>query len=251
MRRNLLTWFFSTILIVFRWKRKIVKANVNFLNFPYPHLYSKLVMNLATEFSTWLLRSPRDLITFTPRLESVLPELRKGGLLMTAHFGNWEMLPPILISQGVPLMASYAPIKPPFLNRLLIKLRSAPKPYVFAFDQNPMALKTHLRNGSLLTFVVDQDFRNPRRVISQFMGQDVSCNSLPIFVQKHLQGRGSFFCWTKRLSNGVLQVDGIRLGENLYEDYHRQLELLIHDNPTQWAGWTHRRFKSMREDMYN
>ena len=54
--------------------------------------------------------------------------MREGGIFLTAHYGNYEAIGPWLCRLGIPLKASYIPLKPAWLNRIVEnKIRSVDK----------------------------------------------------------------------------------------------------------------------------
>jgi KDO2-lipid IV(A) lauroyltransferase len=64
--------------------------------------------------------------------------MKAGGLFMTAHYGNYEAIGPWLCKMGIRLKASYARIKPLFLNKILEnKVRAANNESYSIFINNP------------------------------------------------------------------------------------------------------------------
>ena len=60
--------------------------------------------------------------------EPILDRMCKGGIFLTAHYGNYEAIGPWLCRLGIPLKASYIPLKPAALNRIVEnRIRSVDK----------------------------------------------------------------------------------------------------------------------------
>ena len=254
------------------WKRSTVRANLRHVRatagiaIAEDELYRDLMWNLAREFTLVLFNRNPGPQAITPRAQALLPELRKGGMLLTAHFGNWEWMGPWLRSIGVPLVASYLPLKNRLANAMMQKLRNRNGLYAYDLSANPFRLRTLLERGALFTFLADQDHRPARalgpspesRISTQtFLGKPVSLNPLPDTVVRLFPTLPVYFAWVARDDFGALVLDCIPLsrfgGDPEWSPmgaYHRQLEELIRQFPTQWPGWTHRRYLSTSPTIY-
>jgi KDO2-lipid IV(A) lauroyltransferase len=177
----------------------------------------------------------------------VLEEMKKGGIFLTAHYGNHELLGYRLAELGLPLNSASVAQKPLFFNRMLQRKRTF-KGKCFAEQKSPMETLNFLKNGGLFAILADQDFRKacPRRFIkqckSEFLGVKVCCNPLPVFLLEHKE-KTPVFCGylrqgKERQTLFLKKIDA----ENLYGQYHSWLEGLILENPAKWYGFLHGRF---------
>jgi KDO2-lipid IV(A) lauroyltransferase len=158
--QRLATWIFIRLLILLRWKRRIIFANLRHCHFPNPEtLYPRIIAHICREFVLVMANRNPFPQHITARAQSLLPELRRGGILLTAHYGNWEWMGPWLRSLGIPLVASYLPLKNPLANRILKFLRNRNGSYTEDFQGRIFRIRSLLQKGSLFTFLADQDFR--------------------------------------------------------------------------------------------
>jgi KDO2-lipid IV(A) lauroyltransferase len=177
----------------------------------------------------------------------VLEEMRKGGIFLTAHYGNHELLGYRLAELGLPLNSASVEQKPLFFNRMLLRKRTF-KGKCFAEQKSPMETLNFLKSGGLFALLADQDFRKacPRRLSkqckSEFLGVKVCCNPLPVFLLEHKNGTPVFCGYLRQGKEGqtlfLKKIDA----ENLYDQYHFWLEGLVLENPAKWYGWVHGRF---------
>ena len=186
----------------------------------------------------------------TPRAQSLIPRMQEGGLLLTAHIGNWEWMGPWLRKLDVPLIASYSPLKNITANNWMQKFRNRNGYYTIALSDSAQPLRTLIRNRSLFTFLADQDSRSERHENSEFFSQKVHISPLPA-IYSDLSAAPAFYAWVVRNPSGELVLDAVELPkESLIQSYQAQLERSILENPSQYYGWTHRRFLSTNLTTY-
>ena len=250
------------------------------------HFYRTLLRNLTRHAGEILFRFgsfkqlPRELSAYPCRIDGwnfalaegsapVLEKMRGGGIFLTAHYGNYEAIGPWLCRLGIPLVASYIPVKPAWLNRILDKrIRSVDgRPY--GVDaRTPREFLRLLDGGKLVCLLADQDSRIPSALDGEFMHRPVRNNPLPDFLLKHRPATPVYICW---LEDGCgRRVDGNAKGVrtlhaiehsrppgsgtedslSIMTPFNAWLESRIKENPTLWYGWTHRRFYSRNPEIY-
>ena len=213
----------------------------------------------------------------------VLEKMRGGGIFLTAHFGNYEAIGPWLCRLGIPLVASYIPVKPVWLNRILDhKIRSVDgRPY--GVDaRTPREFLRLLDCGKLFCLLADQDSRIPSALPGTFLGQSANMNPLPDFLLRHRPETPVYICWLEDAcgqfktssSCGQIKTSGARvlhaielprasdarnnsdtcnensLPRDIMPAFNAWLESRIKENPALWYGWTHRRFYSKNPEIY-
>lgn len=106
----------------------------------------------------------------------------KGVIMMSAHFGNPELVGQGLIPCGVKVFALTEPLKPPQLSRMLDRIRSS-KGHTFAPVSvgNVKRVMRTLKQGGVVVLMADRDIEGPRMLVP-FMGEDVSMPTGPIEV---------------------------------------------------------------------
>ncbi len=220
----------------------------------------------------------------------VIEKMREGGIFLTAHYGNYEASGAWLCALGVPLKASFIPLKPAWLNRMVYEKIRCVKGRPYSIDaKTPREFLAQLDgkapdcNGQkqLFCLLADQDSRINSAMDGTFLSRDVKVNPLPDFLLKHRPETPVFFCWieeTRDSSRGVSRkilhaveaakyqpehttssADADLRQHDIQKNtcrsivdgpYRNWLEERIRENPALWYGWTHRRFKSMNPEIY-
>ncbi len=280
---KLLQIFLYRLLLFFRWKRKTVYINQKIV-FPEKSdseifAFYKILLKELSKTAVIFLSGNRNFQKLPDQFENypyihqgkrfilsessknTLKKMRNGGIMMTAHFGNYEAIGPWLCQLKIPLKASYAKIHPDFLNKILEnKLRTANGFSYSVFIKNPREILKFLKNNDLFTLVADQDFRLKNAVIAPFFKQNVSCNPLISFIIKNrkyinpkIQTLPIYICQITE-TNKTIELQAIEIPENIaanptliYTFYNQTLENWILNQPEKWFGWTHRRFLSTQK----
>ncbi|MCG6906946.1 MAG: lysophospholipid acyltransferase family protein [Desulfobacteraceae bacterium] len=186
---------------------------------------------------------------FTP---GRLAQLRRGVLVLTAHFGNWEILPAAATMLGVRLSIVYRPLDFAPLDRFFGRSRSR-----FGADLIPkknalFRIVRALRGNRAVGILMDQNVKRDQGVFVDFFGRPVSTNKglaqlalktrapvYPMFLVR--RGRG----FTVVIEDQVpLAVTGDPQRDVALNSrrYNQTLEKMIRRYPDQWF-WVHRRWK--------
>jgi len=213
--------------------------------------YGTLMRNMLSDALDFLLlynKKKRENFIVDKNSIQILEEMRCGGIFLTAHYGNHELLGYRLAELNLPLNSASIVQKPLFFNKFLEKKRSF-KGKCFAEQKSPHEMLKFVDGGGLVALLADQDFRKacPRKFgdkcKSVFLGVNVRCNPLPLFVLEHRKEL-PVFCGHLQQSGKTQTLYLKKINaENLYDDYHSWLESLVLKNPAKWYGWIHRRFK--------
>ncbi|MDR2732180.1 MAG: hypothetical protein LBB36_03070 [Fibromonadaceae bacterium] len=233
------------------WKRSVFSRNLR-LTLPFfekagvrqPE-YGEVLRNMLGDAFDFVFRHPGKNARFEVSESSipVLEEMRRGGLFLTAHYGNHEILGYRLAELALPLNSAAQEQKPEFFERWLKKKRTFGGKR-FAKKVDMAHLMEFIDGGGLFALLADQDFRKPvprplrEKCEGEFLGVKVRCNPLPAFILEHRRDV-RVFC-------GVVGANTLFLKElpsrNFYAHYHSWLEGLILENPAKWYGWFHGRF---------
>ena len=197
--------------------------------------YNAVLKNMIGDVLRFVFCNPaKEKITVAQN--SVLEEMRSGGIFLTAHYGNHELLGYKLAELGLPLNAVAQEQKPTFFDKWLQKKRSF-KGKCFAQKVQPQRLLEFIDNGGLFAMLADQRGRSD--CISEFLGAQVLCNPLPSFILEH---RPSTQVFCGHIEQSTLFLKKIP-AQNFYAHYHSWLENLILENSEKWYGWFHNRFQ--------
>lgn len=275
---SLLGWKRSTVYANYRLAKKWSSSLNNSLDGKifmgrFWHFYYRLLWNLCLHGGELLFcfplfkKLPRGLEAYPCCLAglkfeidessmAVVDEMRKGGIFLTAHYGNYEAMGPWLCCLGVPLAASYIPVKPGWLNNILEnRIRAVGGKTYSVNAKSPREFLRLLQDGRLFCLLADQDSRIPSARPGTFLGVPAHMNPLPDFLLKHRPETPLFICWieepdlrTKRLHAEKLRVGE---GETIIEAFNRWLESRIAKEPALWYSFTHRRFYSTMPEIYS
>ena len=269
------------LLLTSGWKRDVVQTNLSYAHptsskIIYIKEYRQIISNLSHHVSNILFdfgsfkKLPQDFNSYpfkqngiTYKLandsEPVLNKMSKGGIFLTAHYGNYEAIGPWLCRLGIPLKASYIPLKPAALNRIVEnRIRSVDKRNYSVNAKNPREFLRLLDDKNLFCLLMDQDSRIESAATGTFLGKPVHVNPLPDFLLKHRPETPVFICWLqesrkseKSKEERILHATEITpVNNSVNEAFNRWLENRIAENPALWYGWTHRRFYSCNPDIY-
>ena len=292
------------------WKKRTVFANLRHVDGAEPRegsplrisrpgtFYRTLICNLTHHAGEILFRFgsfkklPRELSAYPCRIDGwnfalaegsapVLEKMRAGGIFLTAHFGNYEAIGPWLCRLGIPLVASYIPLRPAWLNRILDKRIRAVDGRPYGVDaRTPREFLRLLDSKKLVCLLADQDSRIPSALEGEFLHRPVRNNPLPEFLLRHKPETPVYICWLEDACGqfktsgacGQFKTSGARVlhatevprgtadevpGDNpannslsVMPAFNAWLESRIKENPALWYGWTHRRFYSKNPEIY-
>jgi len=294
-----------SVLKLVGWKRRTVWANAKHVAGAVPSDevsgadskispdYNTLLKNLTRHASELLFRFgtfkklPHDFTAYPCRVDGwdfaldeaaipVLEKMRSGGIFLTAHYGNYEAMGPWLCRLGIPLVASYIPVKPKWLNNILEhKIRAVDGRSYSVDARTPRDFIRILNEGNLFCLLSDQDSRIPSALSGMLLGQPVNVNPLPDFLLKHRPQTPVFICWMEEICGirvlhaieveraqvpgaallaSPAQSDGASPAQSsssfVNTQFNKWLEERIRENPNLWYSFTHRRFYSQSPEIY-
>ena len=115
----------------FLWKFKVVKKNHHHFKSSQLWTSSKSTVQIYFALCTHIIRhfffllvKKQPITINTPRAQKLLPELKHGGIILTAHLGYWEWMGAYLTQNKVPLVASYLPPTNKLAHKTIKHLRN-------------------------------------------------------------------------------------------------------------------------------
>ena len=275
-------WGAYAVLRLVGWKRKTVLANAKHVASPVN--YDELLFNLTRHVGELLFcfgtfkKLPQDFAAYPCCVDGwtfdiaegsapVLEKMLKGGIFLTAHYGNYEAMGPWLCRLGIPLVASYIPVKPKWLNNILERKIRAVNGLSYSVDaRTPRDFIRILNEGNLFCLLSDQDSRIPSALSGTLLGQPVNVNLLPDFLLKHRPQTPVFICWMEERgaspkdeslehssSKKVRVLHAVEVGgvqSKVNDQFNKWLEERVRENPNLWYSFTHRRFYSQSPEIY-
>lgn len=182
--------------------------------------------------------------------------MRKHGraLLLTAHLGNWELLPAASRLTPYPLTIVVRPLDVPWLNRVAEALRG--KAGIELIDKRA-ALRpvlTALARGRLVGILLDQNASRREGVFVPFFGRSASTSRsvavlalrtgapvVPIFTRR--EPDGGHLVTVKAPIEPSDDGAGQRAVTELTARYTAAIEAAIRETPEQWL-WMHERWRT-------
>ncbi len=127
----------------------------------------------ATLLETWPPPNLRELAEKSGQAQSVSIQGKRNSLsgaeniaamilhdgpviIVSAHIGNWEMIPESLALLGLPLTVVYRPLANPFTNRFIANLRASKSDIVAPDWRGVVGVRKVLNGGGRLGIIVDQ-----------------------------------------------------------------------------------------------
>jgi KDO2-lipid IV(A) lauroyltransferase len=200
------------------------------------------------------LRTWRDWIRLVGH-EPVLDRLLRGGpvILLTGHFGNWEMAGYVFGVMGFPSHSVARVLDNPYLDRFLRRFRERTGQRLIAKKGGYDEMLEVLRSGGILSFLADQD-AGERGLFVDYFGRPASTHkaiallaieyNAPVVVG-YARRLGDGFRYEVGCgdvidpSDWAPQPDPVRY---ITQRYTTALERIVHDSPEQYL-WLHRRWK--------
>jgi KDO2-lipid IV(A) lauroyltransferase len=198
-------------------------------------------------------------------IEAAARQTPSGGvLIVTAHFGNWELACAKAASIGIPISVVYRGLRQPMLDRAMLSLRAASpdRPSGAAVvDQIPMGragirLVRALEAGRKVVVLLDQNARHKEGVFVSFFGRLASTRYgpislavrrgipiLPVFVRRDADGRTHRFRILPALQLELGSSDDEEVLRRNVQQVTAVIEREIRACPGQWI-WTHRRWRT-------
>jgi len=179
-----------------------------------------------------------------------IQDLDKGGFLIGAHIGNWELGPFAALSTGKKVAAIYRPLNNPFLSSLLHRRQVTYGGDIYRKGREAaLGMVTALRKGQMMCLLVDQQLREGMAV--PFFGHPArtSISHIKIAIKKQTP---LFYMRTERLNGCRFRVTispPIKLPKTaddkavleLATTINAEIEGWIRQSPEQWF-WPHRRW---------
>ncbi len=193
-----------------------------------------------------------ELVHFDDALRVLLEG--RGAVLVTGHYGSFEIIGHLLACLGFDMVAVMRPIDNHYLNDFVVASRKSNGLNLLDKKGASASAEEHLRNGALVGFIGDQD-AGRKGLFVDFFGRPAStyksigllamAMNVPIIV-----GYARRKANTPRFQVGVQRIlypadwesqdDPLRW---ITQSYTSAIEEIVRDDPAQYL-WIHRRWKS-------
>lgn len=194
--------------------------------------------------------------------EILQKEIEKGKkiILITAHYGNWELISSFFSMYFKSMTVVGRPLKNKYLNDDLRRIRNSTGSEMVDKNGSAKALLKALKSDRMVGLVIDQSVNVRDGAKINFLGklatQSDSASRLslkmdtvviPIFTQKI--GFGKYKCIIKDIIEVPTELEG---EEQIVEYTQRQADIIseqIFEKPGDWF-WHHKRFKELNNEIY-
>jgi Kdo2-lipid IVA lauroyltransferase/acyltransferase len=179
---------------------------------------------------------------------------RRGAIMLTGHYGNWELLGFVLAALGFPLTAVMRPLDNPYLNEFLLGVRARRGLQLLYKKGATQSAGEILSSGGILGFIADQNAGHKGEFVDFFGRPASTYKSIALLAMEYevpiLVG------YARRLSdhfdyevgvNRIIRPDEWRGRPDdmhwITQEYSTAIERFVRQAPEQYL-WIHRRWKS-------
>ena len=179
-------------------------------------------------------------------------DAKRGPIILTAHFGNWEFMGAWLAQNGFPLRVIGTSAYDPRLDKMIVKTRNGAGYKNIARGKNTREIIRVLRQGIPLGILIDQDTRVEGVFVDFFgrkahtatgpvvLAQKFNVPIVPIFIRlkKDLNYHIECFPPIKLEDTGNPEKDLVVNTQKCSD----AIEQMVQRYPEQWV-WMHERWK--------
>lgn len=203
-----------------------------------------------------LLRSDR--ITFDG-LDYIDQLKARGGFMISAHLGNWELGIAPALQADLDLYAVFRRINNPFVSRLLTRRAQSFNAVYEKGMEGAKGMASSLRKGGTFIAVVDQKLREGEML--DFFGHKASTAiahikmadkfDVPMLMIQVIRVKGcQFHIVIRPLDLNEFDRESPEFINNVAVASNHIIEGWIRENPEQWM-WPHRRWPASKGEVYN
>lgn len=177
----------------------------------------------------------------------------RGMIVVTAHLGNWELMPLYLKMKGFNIGVIGKKMFDEGLDRQLSSARTKTGVKLFERDSIGKEMLKELKNGMILGILADHDTRGENFVVP-FLGVPAKTPVLParlakkyglymctVFIIRDKDGR-----YELKINPFIKNLE-MRSEEDIMTECAEEISKAIKAAPEQWT-WAHDRYKSVRLD---
>jgi Kdo2-lipid IVA lauroyltransferase/acyltransferase len=188
--------------------------------------------------------------------DEMLPHLQSQGILiLTGHFGNWEMFAYAYGLLGHPVSLVHQTIKNPFVDRYVERLRSGGGTRLFRKQEAARAVLRALNERKLVVLPLDQNQSRRAGMFVDFFGLAASTSAgiarialrtgapiYPAFLLRDGTSAHHRIVFLPRVSIASM-ADRDSAARELTQRCTAVLESMIRKHPDHWL-WTHKRWRT-------
>jgi KDO2-lipid IV(A) lauroyltransferase len=181
---------------------------------------------------------------------AIFKQQTTGGIIFSAHFGNWEIGPKTLLNQGLKVHTVYRPLNNRYVEFITAWLRGVS--LIKKGTQGNRQIINAIKKGEWVIILADQkitdgievDFFNQPAITSASLAKIALKYQIPL-VLGYILRKNEEFSFSLHLKK-PLQTENLQNTEQnikkLTLQINQNLENIISKNPEQWF-WVHNRWK--------
>lgn len=182
----------------------------------------------------------------------------RGAILLTGHYGSWELVGFVLAALGFPIVAVMRPLDNPYLNRYLLDVRAKRGLQLLYKKGASQSAQEILASGGILAFIADQNAGH-KGLFVDFFGRKASTyksigllaiqQNVPVLVGygRRLSPNFEYEVGVNRIIRPEEWADKPDPLMWITQEYTRAIEDFVREAPEQYL-WIHRRWKSRPKD---
>jgi len=183
---------------------------------------------------------------------------RRGVIILTAHFGNWEWLAQRIALQGSPFYVVARPLDNPYFNERVNEWRGRHGNQVLNKRVAANQILHLLRAGESVGFLLDQNTAEKDAVFVDYFGHPAATNKglavialrtrspvLPVFI---LREKGREDRHRLVIEKPLTLIRSGKLQEDVVANtaiFTQKIESYVRQYPDHWL-WVHRRWKTQK-----
>lgn len=224
----------------------------------YTHLTTTLFE--ITALSSFYIKYFKEWVYYnSDSVDFVENEYRKGKgvLIVTAHYGNWEILALAIARLNKPFNIIYRPLDNPLLDRYMYKIRESYPAKLIKREETLKKGIAALKNGDILAITIDQNQKENPIFVPFFNYPAATAKGAAILARR--SKASVFFADIQRNNDFTHKVRfkpidcnfSSSVSNDIYENtkmFTGCLEKTIINKPEQWF-WFHPRWKTRPEEF--
>lgn len=165
---------------------------------------------------------------------------KQGAIVLTAHYGNWELGGAVMAAMGVPFNVIVRPVPNPNLERVFQFFREQRGMKVIPMERAGVATTKALKRGEVVALVGDRDFTG-NGITQKFFGRETSLPrggawfahrlKVPLYIGFAIRTADDSFIL--RIHDPILPED-YPTEEAIQQKINTVMEETIARDPTQW-----------------
>lgn len=180
-------------------------------------------------------------------------------ILVTAHYGIWELAIPYISLKYKPISVISKPIKNRYLNKLFKKGRAKNNLQMFEKHGAAKKIVKALKDKRVVAMAIDQSISQSEASIVEFFGKKVTQTDSPVrfaakfqatiipilFVREDFDKHKAYFTKPIKVPKDASEEDITAYSQEISNVFEKQIK----DKPSDWF-WQHKRFKEFNKEIY-